>query len=265
VSSLVDTHCHLNFNSFDGDRTQVLERAWDRGLVRILVPGINLTSSKDALRLAEDHEQVFVAVGVHPNDALTWNDATLDELRLMTEHPKVVAIGEIGLDYYRDWAPRDLQKRIFDEQLSLASEVDLPVVIHNRESSDDMMHILSDWHTDLEAKGSSLGNHPGVLHSFSDELKIAEQGVANNFYIGLTGPVTYKNADNLRNTVSILPLRCLLIETDAPFLTPHPFRGKRNEPANVRFVAEKIAQLQDVSLENVAETTTANAKTLFDW
>ncbi|MCK5315910.1 MAG: TatD family hydrolase, partial [Anaerolineales bacterium] len=138
MSFLVDTHCHLDFNSFDEDRSQVLERAWENGLERILVPGINLASSQAALRLAESSDQIYAAVGVHPNDALSWGDDTLDQLRLLADHPKAVAIGEIGLDYFRDRAPRDLQTRIFLEQLSLASQVNLPVVIHNREASEDV-------------------------------------------------------------------------------------------------------------------------------
>lgn len=265
MSSLVDTHCHLDFISFDGDRTQVLERAWESGLVRILVPGINLASSKAALRQAECDERVYAAVGVHPNDALSWEEDTLDQLRLLSEHPKVVAIGEIGLDFYRDRAPRDLQKRIFHKQLSLASEINLPVVIHNRDASEDLLRILSDWQTSLAADGSPIAVHPGVLHSFSDEFAVAERGLAINFYIGITGPVTFNKAEKLRATVSDIPLSRMLIETDAPFLTPHPYRGKRNEPANVRYVAERIAQVHDVPFENVVKVTTANAQTLFNW
>ena len=265
MSFLVDTHCHLDFNSFDEDRSQVLERAWENGLERILVPGINLASSQAALRLAESNDQIYAAVGVHPNDALSWGDDTLDQLRLLADHPKAVAIGEIGLDYFRDRAPRDLQTRIFREQLSLASEVNLPVVIHNREASEDVIKILSDWQINLVAKGSSIGDRPGVLHSFSDTLIVAEQGIAHNFYIGITGPVTFNSADNLRKTVSALSIGRLLIETDAPFLTPHPYRGKRNEPAYVRFVAERIAEVLELPVETVATMTTSNANYLFNW
>jgi TatD DNase family protein len=255
----------LDFNTFDNDLPQVLERAWEHGLERILVPGINLSSSQAAVRLAENNEQIFAAIGVHPNDALSWKDSTLDQLRLLTDHPKVVAIGEIGLDYFRDRAPRDLQADIFHEQLLLASEVNLPVVIHNRDASEDVMGILSDWQIGLEAEDSPLANRPGVLHSFSDTLSVAERGVAHSFCIGITGPVTFKNAENIRMIVSAIPISRLLIETDAPFLTPHPFRGKRNEPAYVRFVAERIAQVLEVPLETIAATTTSNAKNLFIW
>lgn len=265
MSTFVDTHCHLDFNAFDKDRLQVLERAWEYGLERILVPGINLASSQLALSLAEKNERVFAAVGVHPNDALSWKDDTFDQLRQMTDHPKVVAIGEIGLDYYRDRAPRDLQIDIFNEQLSLASEVNLPVVIHNREASADVMEILSKWQIGLKTGNISLANRPGVLHSFSDALEVAERGMNYNFYIGITGPVTFKNAENLRRSVSAIPLSHLLIETDAPFLTPHPFRGKRNEPAYVRFVADRIAQVLGVPMNTVATKTTSNAKNLFNW
>lgn len=265
MSSLVDTHCHLDFNSFDNDRSQVLERAWDNGLERILVPGINLDSSRAALKLAELHERVYVAVGVHPNDALSWQVDTLDQLRRLTDHPKVVAIGEIGLDYYRNRAPRELQIEIFQKQLSLASQVNLPVVIHNRDASADMIEILSKWQISLELENSSIAHRPGVLHSFSENIDIAKKSMAHHFYIGITGPVTFKNADNLRRTVSAIPIDHLLIETDAPFLTPHPFRGKRNEPAYVRFVADGIAQILELTLETVATTTTSNAKNLLNW
>lgn len=265
MSTFVDTHCHLDFNAFDKDRSQVLERAWESGLERILIPGINLASSQLALRLAEKNEQVFVAVGVHPNDALSWKDDTLAQLKQLTDHPKVVAIGEIGLDYYRDRAPKELQADIFCEQLSLASQVNLPVVIHNRDASADVMDILSKWQKGLELGNEPLAKRPGVLHSFSDTLEVAERGMAHNFYLGITGPVTFKNAENLRRTVSAIPLNNLLIETDAPFLTPHPFRGKRNEPAYVRFIADRIAQVLELSVKSVATKTTSNAINLFNW
>ena len=265
MSGLVDTHCHLDFKSFDEDRPEILARAWRDGLERILVPGINIASSQVALRIAESHDQIFAAVGVHPNEALSWREDTLNQLRHLAEHPKVVAIGEIGLDYYRDRAPQDMQANIFKAQLSLASELNLPVVIHNREATEDVLRIIAEWQDVLAASGSPLADHPGVLHSFSGHPKVAKKGINHNFYLGITGPVTFKNADDLREAVSNIPIERLLIETDAPFLTPHPYRGKRNEPAFVRFVAEKIAEIKEEPREVVAIKTTSNAKNLFNW
>ena len=265
ASALTDTHCHLDFEAFDSDREEVLERARQTGLVRILNPGIDLQSSNTALLLAENHPEVFVAVGVHPNSATTFDDHTLQQLTELAAHPKVVAIGEIGLDYYRDRAPQDVQRRIFRMQLELASELSLPVIIHNRQAMDDVLKILSEWQAQLSSASSPLAEAPGVLHSYSDDVENGLKAIALNFYVGITGPVTFQNASALQGVVTALPLDHLLIETDAPFLTPHPRRGKRNEPALVRQVAEKIAELHSSKLVDVAATTTKNADRLFKW
>jgi TatD DNase family protein len=263
--TLTDTHCHLDFEAFDSDRELVLERARGAGLVRILNPGIDLRSSEAAIRLAENNLEVYAAVGVHPNSATAFNDRTLQQLTELAEHPKVVAIGEIGLDYYRDRAPREVQLRIFRMQLDLASELGLPVIIHNRQATDDIFSILSAWHDQLSSASSPLAERPGVLHSYSDDEGNGLKAIAMNFFIGITGPVTFQNAKLLQGVVSTLPLDNLLIETDAPFLTPHPKRGQRNEPALVRQVAEKIADLHAISVSDVSTTTTANADRLFQW
>ena len=262
---LVDTHCHLDFNTFDTDRENVLQRAVERGLVRILVPGIDLESSQRAIQLAEANEPVFAAVGVHPNEALTWREDTLNILHRLTNHPKVVAIGEIGMDYYRDRAPKDLQARIFQSQLELATEVGLPVVIHCRQAIEDILDYLETWQINLVARGSELAKHPGVMHSFSGGREAAKRATQINFLIGVTGPVTYPNAHELRQTISTLKLEDLLIETDAPFLPPQTYRGKRNEPAYVSFVAEKLAELFNLTVDSVASTTTINAGRIFNW
>jgi TatD DNase family protein len=253
---LTDTHCHLDFDAFDADRSQVIERARAVGVQWIIDPGVDLSSSRAAIRLSETHAGVFAAAGVHPNDALSWDNHTLPELRQMATHPRVVAVGEIGLDYYRDRAPKDVQQRIFRQQLDLAAELGLPVIIHCRNATADVLRILA------EKRASTL---KGVLHSFSGDQAAAEQALALGFWIGITGPVTFQNAADLQLLVSRLPLENLLIETDAPFLTPHPRRGQRNEPAHVHFVAEKIAALKGLPLQVVAEATTANAARLFDW
>lgn len=262
---LVDTHCHLDFDSFEEDRQRVVERAIEAGVGRILNPGINLESSRAAINLAEKYPQVFAAVGVHPNEALSWNGNTIAELKEMSTHPKVRAIGEIGLDHYRDRAPRDLQKRIFGEQLTLAAERKLPVIIHSRQSMDDVIEIIEDWQRDLLITNPDLASSPGVLHSFSGDEEDLQDAQAINFYIGITGPVTFHNAGSLRDLVIKSPLERILIETDSPFLSPHPKRGKRNEPANVRLVAEKIAELHQESYNKIIEITSTNASRLFKW
>jgi len=265
LARFVDTHCHLDFHDFDHDRDEVLARAWTNGLEMILNPGIDLQSSQAALGLSEVYERVFAAVGVHPNSALTWNEHSMDSLRILARHPKVVAIGEIGLDHYRQRAPHDLQKTVFQAQLSLAADLGLPVIIHSREAAADVLAILGDWWTELKTRNLALVGCPGVLHSYSDRLDLASEAIKMNFYIGITAPVTYKNAVDVRQVVQATPMENLLIETDAPFLPPQSQRGQRNEPAYVRLVAEKIAELHHQSLEKVAEVTTQNAMRLFKW
>ncbi|HIE57195.1 MAG TPA: TatD family deoxyribonuclease [Anaerolineales bacterium] len=257
---MTDTHCHLYFRDYETERDAVLARAWSAGVERILIPGIDLPTSQAALELAESAPQIFAAVGVHPNDASTWDERSLEFLEVMAAHPKVVAIGEIGLDYYRDRAPRDLQQRVLREQVALAGRLNLPVVIHTRNASPDERSCMADTLQILAETGVR-----GVLHSFSGNLSEAEQTLALGFYIGITGPVTFKKAHELRQVVAAVPLTRLLIETDSPFLTPHPYRGRRNEPAHVRFVAEKIAEVYHQPLTVVADATTQNARRLFQW
>jgi TatD DNase family protein len=265
VDTLTDTHCHLDFDAFDEDRDAVLERAWEAGLTRILAPGIDLKSSADVRKIVERSPKLFAAVGVHPNSALSWGSTTRDTLVDLAQHPKVKAIGEIGLDYYRDRTPKNIQTAVLLAQLDIARELDLPVVLHNREATDDLLDILTDWHANLVKSEAELANRPGVLHSFSGNLDQAERAMALGFYIGFTGPVTFKNAPALQSLVGLIPLARLLIETDAPFLSPHPLRGRRNEPANVRLVAEKIAEIQGCLPVEVCRETAANAQRLFSW
>lgn len=265
MNTLTDTHCHLDFEAFDGDRAEVLARAKETGVVRILVPGIDLESSAKAAILADRHSNVYAAVGVHPNSALTWDMDSRDELASLAKQKKVIAIGEIGLDYYRDRSPINVQQSVLLAQLELAASLNLPVVLHNREATDDLLDILTEWRANLVKSGTDLANRPGVLHSYSGDFVQAERAILLSFYIGLTGPVTFKNAPELQELVGRLPLNRLLIETDAPFLTPHPFRGKRNEPAHVHLVAEKIAEIQGITTAEVCQVTTENAGRLFGW
>jgi TatD DNase family protein len=240
---MIDSHCHLDFPQFDDDQEEVLARAIKAGVTAIIDPGTDLESSRRAVALAEQYQAVYAAVGVHPHDASTLNQEVLAELRELASHPKVVAIGEIGLDYYRDLSPRVQQRAAFNAQLALAADLDRPVIIHQRQSAADVMAALRDW---------GAGGHPGcVLHAFSGDEAMAGEAVALSFFIGVGGPLTFpqrggtgKNARRLPEIVAELPLRCLVVETDAPFLTPHPYRGKRNEPAYVVLVAERLAQLR---------------------
>jgi TatD DNase family protein len=271
--ALTDTHCHLDLHQFDEDRTAVIERAEKAGLVRILIPALSVTSSRPAIKLTESHPMLYVAVGVQPNESLMWDNASSAALRELAVSPKVVAIGEIGLDYYWEAAPHDHQQRVFREQLDLAAELELPVVIHLREKGDavdgpcyeDALNILKGWVAGLGADKGTLMENPGVLHSFSGSLETAQRAIGLNFCIGITGPVTFKNARYKQEMVAQLPLEHLLIETDAPYLAPHPHRGKRNEPAFVAEIADKIAGLQSRNQEEVAIVTTRNATRLFSW
>ena len=272
---LTDTHCHLNWNKFDIDRADVIARAKVAGLARLLVPGVDLRSSKEAIHLAESNESIYAAVGFHPTDLDKFSEQAFAEIHELVKHPKVVAIGEIGLDYYwvKETDKRAIQREILKRQLAFAGAVNKPVVIHMREEKDawfgdastDLLEILSGWHGDLKAKNPALAEHPGVLHSFNGTLDTAQKAIALNFFIGVTGPVTYKTADQKRQIIYQLPITSLLIETDSPFLAPVPHRGKRNEPAFVVEIADKIAQVQSRSMEEVAAATTANAARLFQW
>jgi TatD DNase family protein len=265
LESFVDTHCHLNFNLFEADLSQVLERAWQAGIERILIPGIDLATSRQVVDLCERDPRLFAAVGVHPNDALSWDDQTLAELRRLAQHPRVLAMGEIGLDYYRDRAPRDVQQRILADQLELATDLAKPVLIHSRQSLEDLWPVLSSWQARLASQKHPMAARCGVLHSYDGDLTTALDALAHGFKIGISGPVTYRNAAAKQKVVASLPIEGLLLETDAPFLAPQPVRGQRNEPAYIPMIAEKIAALQAQSLESVAEITTRSADRLLGW
>jgi len=259
--ALVDTHCHLDFDAFDSDRLDVIQRAQQAGLTRIVNPGIDIENCQAILSLCETNTILYAAVGIHPNSALTWGPETLTQLRKLAQHPKVVAMGEIGLDFYRDRASKEMQLSVFREQLALAGEFGLPVIVHSRQAEAETLDILTEW----AAQEGNRSRPPGVLHSFGGDELIARRAIHENFLIGITGPVTFRNADNLQHMVASLPLTSLLVETDAPFLAPHPHRGKRNEPAYVRLVADKIAELKNIPVERVLDITTENAERLFHW
>ena len=253
---LIDSHCHLNFNAFDEDRADVLARAAAEGIVAFINPATTLEDSRQIVQMAQEIPNLFATVGIHPNDASGFNSTTLAQLRELADHPKVVAIGEIGLDYYWDEAPRPVQQDVLEQQLALAKEVDKPVIIHQRDSAADTMAILRKW--------GAGQDHPGlVLHSFSGDLVMAKEAVELGFYIGISGPVTFKNARGLPDVVAAVPQDRLLVETDAPFLTPHPFRGKRNEPARVKLVAQRVAEIHNCPFEEMSRQLTENTVLLF--
>ncbi len=262
---LIDSHCHLDVTQFDEDRADVLARAKASGVTTIVNPGIDLTHCRQAIALAEAEETVYAAVGIHPNSSNNVGQRTWDALRLLAAHPKVVAIGEIGLDYYWDDVAPDQQAVAFRTQLALAAEVGLPVIIHNRDATTDTMAILTAWANEAATRNSPLARRRfwGVLHAFGGDLAFAHQAYDLNFVLGIGGPVTFKNARLLHKVATQLDLDRLMVETDSPYLTPHPFRGKRNEPAYVAFVCEQLAQLRGVTSEEIAQATTAVAQTFF--
>ncbi len=273
---LTDTHCHLDFNKFDEDREAVIQRARESGVTRILIPALELESSKAVIQLANSNPSLFAAIGFHPTDLDGWDDTAIENLRqLANSAKKVIAIGEIGLDYYwiKESKKQAQQREVLQQQLKLAQDVNLPVIIHMREENDawfgqasiDLLDILTKWQNLLRIQEHPLANKPGVLHSYNGNLETAHKAIEHNFYIGVTGPVTYKNAEEKRRIIRQLPLERLLIETDAPFLTPVPHRGKRNEPAFVSHIADKIAEIHMTTREQVAEITSDNAKNLFGW
>jgi TatD DNase family protein len=263
--ALTDTHCHLNLNLLQQDLAGVLARAWDQGLGHILIPGIDLETSRLAVEMAQRYPHLHAAVGIHPNDALEWNERTKEDLRCLAELPVVVAIGEIGLDYYHDRAPKDIQLRALHAQLEMALEVNKPVILHSRDAITDLWPIMQTWQEYLQIHKFPLAQRPGVFHSFEGNMETAAQIIQAHFYLGISGPVTFKSALQRQKMVAELPLESLLLETDAPFLAPHPHRGERNEPAYVALIARKIADLKQIEFEQVIEDSTRNANVLFEW
>jgi TatD DNase family protein len=272
---LTDTHCHLDYHKFNEDRDAVILRAIDSGLIRLLVPGLDHRSSREAVRLAESNSSVYAAVGFHPTDVEKFTEQTFEEIKELAKHPKVVAVGEIGIDYYwvKEADKRAYQHEILKRQLAFAAEINKPIIIHMREENDvesgdaskDILETIKTWHVELVKNNHPLAHKPGVFHSFNGNLETARRVLEMNFYIGCTGPITYKKADKNRELMAQLPLDKLLIETDSPFLPPVPHRGERNEPAYVRHIADKIAEIHLKSPAEIAIITTANAARLFAW
>lgn len=260
--SLVDTHCHLTLNAFEKDRRQVIERAFEKGVRRIVVPGIDLQSSREAVELAEEYPALYAAVGIHPHRADTWNLSVAKELMQLSQATSVVAIGEIGLDFYRNYTARDVQLHAFHAQLDLAAERMLPVIIHNREAINEIVDDLLPWSSKLD---ETLEHRAGVLHAYSADLSEARRIIDAGFYLGIAGPITYQNAKKLRNLIAKVPVTRLVVETDSPYLSPDPHRGKRNEPGNVKYVADQLANVVEQDYKATARFTSKNAAGLFGW
>ncbi|HAX73967.1 MAG TPA: hydrolase TatD [Firmicutes bacterium] len=251
---LFDTHVHLNDKKYDEDLQVVIDRALNGGVSKMLVVGCDDVTNKKAIELAESHDFIYASVGWHPTDAIYLTEDKWQEVVMQANHPKVVAIGECGLDYYWDTSPRDVQKEVFIKQIELAKAVNKPLVIHTRDSISDTYELLK------ENDGQLVG---GVMHCFSGSAEMAKEFIKLNFKISLGGPVTFTNGRRPQEVAAAISLDSLLIETDAPYLTPHPHRGTRNEPMYVSLVAKKIAEIKGLSYEEVGEKTTQNACELF--
>ncbi|TYS61766.1 TatD family deoxyribonuclease [Sutcliffiella horikoshii] len=251
---LFDTHVHLNADQYEEDLQEVINRAQAEQVTNMVVVGFDRKTITRAMELVEKYDFLYAAVGWHPVDAIDMTEEDLAWIEDLASHEKVVAIGEMGLDYHWDKSPKDVQKEVFRKQIQLAKKVKLPIVIHNRDATADVVQILK------EEDAKEVG---GIMHCFTGSLEVAKECMEMNFFISFGGPVTFKNAKKPKEVVKEIPMEKLLIETDCPYLTPHPYRGKRNEPGYVRLVAEQIAELKELTIEEVAEKTTANAKKLF--
>ena len=249
-----DTHAHYDSGAFNADRLELLSSMPEQGVSLILNPGCELDSSKTAVSLAQRFPFVYAAVGVHPSDCAGWQESWLEELRALAAHPRVKAIGEIGLDYYwKDNPPREFQQMVFRRQLELARELDLPVIVHDREAHGDSMAVVREY-PDVR----------GVFHCYSGSLEDAKVLVKLGWMLSFTGVVTYKNARRALEIIGWLPMESIMIETDSPYLTPEPFRGKRNDSGKVHLVAEKIAQVKGLAPDDVARITLENGKRFFN-
>ncbi len=253
-NKFIDSHAHLDDERFNKDREDVINALNENGIEAVLDPGADLNSSKLAVALADRYPFIYAAVGCHPHDSKFMNDDAMNTFRQLAKNKKVVGIGEIGLDYFYDNSDRETQKIWFREQIRLAKELDLPYIVHDRDAHEDVFRIMKEEHYD---------GTRGILHCYSSSVEMAKEFVKLGFYISLGGPVTFKKAKTPKLVAKEIPLDKLLIETDSPYLTPEPFRGKRNEPKYVRYVAEEIARIKEVPVEVIAENTRENFKKLF--
>ena len=254
AAECIDTHCHLDMEAYAADRDAVIHSAFSHGVKRIITIGIDLASSTEAVALANQHPNIYATIGFHPHDAQQVSPKTLRLLANLRDSPQVVGYGEIGLDYAKQYAPRDVQKKAFIDQLHLAKDLNLPIIIHDREAHDDIQALI---------RSIGIPDKGGVMHCFSGDIELAKKMIDCGLYLSIPGVVTFANAASLQAVVRSVGLDSLLVETDSPFLAPVPFRGKRNEPKLVLYTAQMIAQLKEVTLSEVARATTANAIRLF--
>jgi len=250
----IDTHVHLNADQYEEDLQEVINRALKANVTKMVVVGFDRKTIVKAMQLAADYTFIYAVIGWHPVDAIDCTEEDLQWIEELSANEKVVGIGETGLDYYWDKSPKDVQQALFRKQIRLAQKVKLPIIIHNREATEDVVRILHEEEAHLTG---------GIMHCFGGSVETAKQCINMNFMISLGGPVTFKNAKKPKEVATEIPLEHLLIETDAPYLAPHPHRGKRNEPALVTLVAEEIARLKGISVEEVAAATTQNAENFF--
>lgn len=250
----IDTHVHLNADQYDEDLQEVIDRALENNVTKMIVIGFDRKTIERAMDLTEKYEFIYAVVGWHPVDAIDCTPEDLQWIEELAAYPKVVGIGETGLDYHWDKSPKEVQQEVFRKQIQLAKKVQLPIIIHNREATEDVLRILK------EEKAEEVG---GVMHCFSGSVETARESIDMNFMISLGGPVTFKNAKKPKEVAELIPIEHLMIETDAPYLAPHPYRGKRNEPSYVPLVAEEIARLKGLTIEEVGEKTTKNAEQFF--
>ena len=248
--TLIDTHAHISYEDYSDRIEEVIQAAEDNGVEKIISIGVDLSSSEECLKLAEKYPSVFATCGIHPHEAGKAPKRYLYELEEFTHHTKVVAIGEIGLDYHYDFSDRKVQRRVYHEQLEMAKSLDLPAVVHCRESDDDILDGIQ-----------NSRNDKGVIHCFASNVEFAQKILETGFHISFTGMITF--VKDLEVVVKEIPLERMMVETDSPYLSPKPFRGKQNQPKNVLHVAEKVAELKEISLEEVAESTTKTALHLF--
>ena len=250
---LADSHAHLEMNNFDRDRDEVIRRAENAGVDLIITVGTTLDDCRKAVSIANKYKNVYAAIGIHPHEVKDIDETTYETLKKLAKMDKVVAFGEIGLDFFRNLSPRDVQIRRFGEQLELASEIGLPIIIHDRDAHQETLEMLGGW----------KGKHRGVVHCFSGNYKMAEKCLEMGFFISIPGAITFGKSEKLQDVIRHIPVTDILVETDAPYLTPHPHRGKRNEPAYVIHTARKVAEIKGLSLEELANVTYQNTRNVF--
>ncbi len=258
--TFVDTHCHLNFCDFDSDIEKVLEKARQNGIQKILIPGIDIDTSRKAVELAEKYTDIYAAVGIHPNAADLWNAEIKNELKLLCKSKKVIAIGEIGLDFYHNNVAQETQHSALSQQLNIAMSHNLPVLLHSRNAVTELLDCLVK-HFGVE----NTQLHKGIFHAFEGNLTEANAIIRSGFYLGVAGHITFKRNEVLRNVLETLTPNCVVFETDSPYLSPEPYRGIRNEPSNISKIASFCSQIMNVSMEELSSKTTLNARNLFRW